>query len=97
MKEKVLFIKDLHFEHEMWKKELHFCYEELTFLTKSLEEAASFQEEKKDVLREVEHFQNQFIVQRQNIDPCLDGINTDKHKLIEFAKKISGSTKSQPF
>ena len=38
------------------------------------------------MLREVEHFQNQFIVQKQNIDAFLHDINADEHKLVEFAK-----------
>ncbi len=32
MKEKAVFIGDLHFEHKMWKRELNFCKDELSFL-----------------------------------------------------------------
>ena len=53
-------------------------YERPTFRTRNVEE--------KDMLREVEHFQNQFIVQKQNIDAFLHDINADEHKLVEFAK-----------
>jgi len=86
MKEKAIYMRDLHFEHEMWKKELTFCDQELEFLTKRLEEVTFFHEDEKDMLREVEHFQNQFIVQKQNIDTFLHDINTKEHKLVEFAK-----------
>jgi len=86
MKEKAIYMRDLHFEHEMWKKELTFCDQELEFLTKRLEEVTFFHEDEKDMLREVEHFQNQFIVQKQNIDTFLHDINAKEHKLAEFAK-----------
>ena len=39
-----------------------------------------------DMLREVEHFQNQFIVQKQNVDQFLHEIKQKEHKLAEFAK-----------
>ncbi len=78
-------MRDLHFEHEMWKKELNFCDQELAFLIQRLEEVTFFHEDEKDMLREVEHFQNQFIVQKQNIHTFLHDINADEHKLVEFA------------
>ena len=52
MKEKAIYMRDLHFEHEMWKKELTFCDQELEFLTKRLEEVTFFHEDEKDMLRE---------------------------------------------
>lgn len=86
MKEKAIYIGDLHFEHEMWRKELKFCDDELKFLTKRLEEVTFFHEDQKDMLREVEHFQNQFIVQKQNIDRFLHDIKLKEHELADFAK-----------
>lgn len=87
MKEKAIFIGDLHFEHEMWKRELNFCEDELKFLTKRLEETAFLHDEEKDMLREVEHFQNQFIVQKQNVDQFKHDINTKENQLATFAKE----------
>ena len=37
MKEKTIYMTDLHFENEMWTKELKFCDDELKFLTTRLE------------------------------------------------------------
>ncbi len=31
MKEKAVFIGDVHFEHKMWKRELNFCKERIKF------------------------------------------------------------------
>lgn len=85
MKEKAIYIGDLHFEHEMWKRELNFCDDELKFLTARLEEVTAKNTDH-DMLREVEHFQNQFIVQKENIDTFLHDINAKEHELAEFAK-----------
>lgn len=86
MKEKAIYIGDLHFEHEMWRKELNFCDDELKFLTKRLEETTFFHDGEKDMMREVEHFQNQFIVQKQNIDRFNHDIKLQEHDLATFAK-----------
>ena len=85
MKEKKIFIGDLHFEHEMWKRELNFCDDEIKILNAILDEVTA---KNKDhyMLSEVEHFQNQFIVQKQNIDTFLHHINKDEQNLAQFAK-----------
>ncbi|MBD80438.1 MAG: hypothetical protein CL840_16095 [Crocinitomicaceae bacterium] len=85
MKEKAIFIGDLHFEHEMWKRELLFCKDELNFLTNRLEEVVIMHDEP-ELMREVEHFQNQFILQNQNIDQFTHDINKKEHELAVFAK-----------
>lgn len=77
---------DLHFEHEMWNKELDFCDDEIKLLTKRLEEVTAKNTDR-DMLREVEHFQNQFIVQKQNVDTFKHNINVKEHGLAEFAKE----------
>ena len=86
MKEKAIFIGDLHFEHEMWNRELAFCKDELIFLTNRLEEVTA-KNTNHDMLREVEHFQNQFILQNQNIDQFKHDINAKEHELATFAKE----------
>ena len=78
-------MSDLHFEHEMWKRELEFCDDELKFLTARLEEV-TMKNTDRDMLREVEHFQNQFILQKENIDVFTHNINEKEHELSEFAK-----------
>tara|TARA_B100000795_G_scaffold201384_1_gene155156 strand:- start:54763 stop:55059 length:297 start_codon:yes stop_codon:yes gene_type:complete len=75
-------------QHEMWKKELNFYDEALNFLTKRLEEVTYIHLEEKDMLKEVGHFQNQFIIQKQNSDTFLHDINADGYKLVEFAKDL---------
>jgi|TARA_B110000238_G_C16042598_1_gene402522 hypothetical protein len=79
MKEKAVFIGDLHFEHKMWKRGLNFCKDELSFLKTRLEEVVLFHENEMNMMREVEHFQNQFT----------HDINQKEHELAEFAKDHS--------
>ena len=86
MKEKAIFIGDLHFEHEMWKRELKFCKDELNFLQERLEDVVIVHDNEMDMMREVEHFQNQFILQNQNVDQFLHDVNAKEHELAEFAK-----------
>ena len=86
MKEKAVFIGDLHFEHKMWKRGLNFCKDELSFLTTRLEDVVLFHENEMVMMREVEHFQNQFMLQNQNVDQFTHDINKKEHELAEFAK-----------
>ncbi len=83
---KNIYIGDLHFEHEMWNRELRFCKDELVFLQNRLEEVTAKNTDH-DFLREVEHFQNQIIVQNQNVDEFLHAIKMKEHELAEFAKE----------
>ncbi len=60
-------IDSLHIEHREWLKKLDFYQEDLTILKRRLEEIAA-KNTAKDVLSMVEHFQNQFIIQKNEID-----------------------------
>lgn len=84
--QKTLYMSDLHFEHEMWLRELAFCDDELKFLTARLEEVTAKNTDR-DMLRDVEHFQNQFILQKENIDVFTHNINGKEHELAKFAKE----------
>jgi len=60
-------IYEQHAENSDWINRLEFYKEEIEILKERLAEIAN-KNSSKSVLSEVEHFQNQFIVQRNNID-----------------------------
>ncbi|MFI5203153.1 MAG: hypothetical protein ACHQF2_01560 [Flavobacteriales bacterium] len=66
---------ELHQEHTTWNNKMAFYKDELRIMNSRLAEIA-VKYTSRDVLRLVEHFQNQFITQNQNVD-------TLKHKINE--------------
>ena len=60
-------ISELHVEHEKWLKTLSFYDDEIKILTKNLEDI-SRQKNSHEVKAEIEHFQNQFILQKEKVD-----------------------------
>lgn len=60
-------ISDLHFEHEVWLNTLQFCKDEITIFERRMGELATRNTDK-SLLAELEHFQNQYIRQREVID-----------------------------
>ena len=77
-------IDDLHFEHKVWKNQLEFCKGELEFFKHRLEEISQRYTDK-DILKRLEHFQNQFIIQRDEIDRFLHDINVHEDALAKEA------------
>lgn len=55
-----------HFDHAEWLSKLNFYKDELQVLNGRLAEITK-KNNHKDFLREVEHFQNQFMIQEKNI------------------------------
>lgn len=76
-------------DHSTWLKELDFYNEELSLLEKRLLEIAD-KNNGKEVMAEVEHFQNQFIVQRNNIDELKHEVNLYVEKLGKDAQQHGG-------
>ncbi|CAN5420370.1 hypothetical protein BH09BAC5_BH09BAC5_28520 [soil metagenome] len=60
-------IIDLHTVHTEWLNKLAFYSDEIKVMKGRLEEIAS-KNNGKEIMAEVEHFQNQLIVQKENID-----------------------------
>lgn len=79
-------IDDLHFEHEVWSNQLEFCKDEIEFFKKRLGEV-SVRYTDKDILKRLEHFQNQFIIQRDEIDRFLHDIHVHEDALANEAKE----------
>ncbi len=66
-------------EHQEWLHSLDFYDSELDILEKWLAEIVK-KNKNTEVLKGVEHFQNQFIIQRNNIDILSHNINEHTHK-----------------
>ncbi|MFN4284688.1 MAG: hypothetical protein ACK4E8_01870 [Lacibacter sp.] len=64
----------LNYEHTDWLKAIEFYKEDLDILQKRLAEVA-FKNTSKEAMAGVEHFQNQFIIQRNNLDELRHYIN----------------------
>jgi len=77
---------DLHFEHMVWKRQLEFSKEELEFFKRRLQEV-SVRYSDSDIKKQVEHFQNQFIIQRDEIDRFLHDITIHEDALAREAKE----------
>jgi hypothetical protein len=73
-------IINLHHEHTEWINKLTFYKDDIKVLSKRLEEIVT-KNNAKDVLSEVEKFQNQFIIQNDNIDRIKHIINLDEDKI----------------
>lgn len=60
-------IADLHSDHKLWLNTLAFCKDEITILEHRMEDIAR-RNNTPAVMAELEHFQNQYIRQREVID-----------------------------
>jgi hypothetical protein len=85
MKNKPIYINDLHFEHKLWIRQLEFERDELKIFGGRLEEVVSRWTDK-EVLRKAEHFQNMFIRHHEVLDTLIHDINAHEQTIIEQAK-----------
>jgi hypothetical protein len=80
------FIYDQHQKHLDYLNRLEFYTEEIAILKERLSEVTAKNTDK-EVLKQVEHFQNQFIIQRNNIDELKHTIKIHENELqMEVAK-----------
>jgi len=86
MEKAVIFNSDLHFEHEQWSKELLFWEDELKSFKKRLSELV-LRWTDKNVLVQLEQFQNQFIRHEEVIDSLQNGIHSHEINMSEHFKK----------
>lgn len=75
--------------HQEWIKALDFYKEDLDILEKRLAEV-SLKNTSMVARADAEHFQNQFIVQRNNIDELKHAINEHTHLVFEDMKQHAG-------
>ncbi len=75
-----------HAEHTEWMNKLKFYADEIILMKGRLEEITS-KNNQADVLANVEHFQNQFIIQKNNIDELSHTIKVDEGALEKEVNK----------
>lgn len=86
MEKETIFNSDLHFEHKQWRREILFWEDEMRSFGNRLSELA-FRWTDKEVLAQLDQFQNQFIIQENAINELEDFINLHEFKISEQMKK----------
>lgn len=81
-------IDDLHFEHRVWMSNMKFYRDELTIFEHRLEELVQ-RNTKIEVTSQIEHFQNQFIRQREVADEIIS-------KCKDHDKFLANQAKNHP-
>jgi hypothetical protein len=76
-------------EHSEWAGKLDFYKNDLDILRNRLAEIAS-KNSNSDARAGIEHFQNQFIIQRNNIDELRHSINETAHQAFVEVKDHAG-------
>ena len=79
-------IYNQHSENTDWQNKLSFYKDELKIMQERLEEISK-KNTSKEVMKEVEHFQNQFIIQNDNISRIARSLKSDEKKLQDNIKR----------
>ncbi len=82
-------IPKLHLEYRLWIAELNFSKEEITIFERHLEDMVA---KNSDLVArtQVEHFQNQFIREKEVIDELKHKLNISERQLAGFVRELSG-------
>jgi len=78
-------IDALHFEHQLWLSRAKFYTDELVIYQKRLEYIAG-KNNKEEVRKQVEHFQNQFIIQETHLSKLNHEVKAHEKFLATFAE-----------
>ena len=82
-------IRSLHMEFQLWTRELIFYKEEIKIFEDHLS-AILKRNNKNDVPAQVEHFQNQFILQKEVIDFLKHDLQVSERQLAACVYEMSG-------
>lgn len=82
-------IRSLHLEYQLWTRELIFYKEEIKIFEDHLS-AILERNNKNGVPVHVEHFQNQFILQKEVIDFLKHDLIVSERQLAGFVQELSG-------
>ena len=82
-------IRGLHMEYQLWTRELIFYKEEIKIFEEHLS-AILGRNSRNGVHMQVEHFQNQFILQKEVIDFLKHDLIVSERQLANFAHDLSG-------
>lgn len=83
-------IYNQHAENVEWTSKLNFYNDEVSIMKGRLEEITSKNNDK-EVLAKVEHFQNQFIIQKNNIDEIKHAVKMNEEALQKEVNSNSNS------
>ncbi|MCA6364917.1 MAG: hypothetical protein IM638_17935 [Bacteroidetes bacterium] len=72
---------ELHAEHREWLSKLAFYADEIKYMTTRLQEV-TVKNTAQDVLAQAEHFQNQFIIQKNHIDNLNHEIKVQEQAIV---------------
>ncbi|MFM7176048.1 MAG: hypothetical protein ACKO0X_01345 [Bacteroidota bacterium] len=75
-------IEVLHAEHREWLNKIDFYYDDLKIMRHRLEEVAA-RNTNKSLMAQVEHYQNQFVIQRNELDEMKHAINQSETTIAE--------------
>lgn len=89
-------IDDLHFEHQLWKSEAKFYADELKIYKNWLSEIAS-KNSKNAIRKQIEQFQNKFIIQKEQLDGLNHEINVHDQWLGQFAQANAEGIEQEVF
>mgnify|MGYP006896878565 CR=1 FL=1 len=86
MKKETVFNSDSHFEHKQWRRELFFWEDEIRSFRNRLSELAVRWTDK-EVLAQLEQYQNKFVIQENSIHELEGHINSHEINIAEHTKK----------
>jgi hypothetical protein len=84
-----LSVRRLHLEYKLWIAELSFNKELLNIYEMNLQDLAK-DNPNKDIMPMVEHFQNQFILKKEQIDELMHDLHVSEVQLAALARNRSG-------
>lgn len=84
-KENRRYMADLHFEHMQWNNQLRFFRDELEIFKARLAEVVD-RNTSQEALSQAEHFQNNFILQDEQMDILMHDIKVHENELVQYAK-----------
>lgn len=86
MEKEIIYNSNMHFEHEQWKGELAFWKQELLFFNNKLSELVT-RWTNKDVLAQLEHYQNEFILHGGVIEDLQETIEKHETRIAAQSKE----------
>lgn len=86
MATKHIYLQDIHSDHTLWSNEFKFYKEEIVLLERRLGEIAQ-RNNAKEVMAELEHFQNQYIRQSEVLDELAHDVKITEQQFAQFAQQ----------
>ncbi|SMG18447.1 hypothetical protein [Arenibacter troitsensis] len=82
MEKQIIYNSNLHFEHEIWRRELFFWQDELIIFNNRLSELVT-RWTKKEILKQLDHFQNEFILHGGVIEDLLEEMQIHEARMAD--------------